>query len=111
VSAGINTALLAYSGVKVKMLVDQRLGAVLHTMFMVDYEPGGGALPHDHPLEESYYIVDGEVEASADDETFTLSAGDVFWTGVRWIETQSPQPPANHSYRWNRDWDYLAEQL
>jgi quercetin dioxygenase-like cupin family protein len=125
VSAGMNTALLAYSGVKVKMLVDQRLGAVLHTMFMVDYEPGGGALPHDHPLEESYYIVEGEVEASADDNTFTLGPGDVFWTGVgcihsfanksdgrvRWIETQSPQPPANHSYRWNRDWDYLAERL
>ena len=30
---------------------------------------------------------------------------------VRWLETQSPQPPANYSYRFNRDWDYLAEQL
>jgi len=125
VSASMATAVLAYSGIAVKMLVDQRLGAVLHTMFMVEYEPGGGALPHDHPLEETYYILEGEVEASADGETFMLSAGDVFWTGVgcihsfanksdgkvRWIETQSPQPPSNHSYRWNRDWDYLAERL
>jgi quercetin dioxygenase-like cupin family protein len=125
VSASMATALLAYSGIAVKMLVDSRLGAVLHTMFMVEYQPGGVAQPHDHPLEETYYMLEGEVEAMADGEVFTLSPGDVFWTGVgcvhafynksegrvRWLETQSPQPPANHSYRFNRDWDYLAEQL
>lgn len=125
VSASMATALLAYSGIAVKMLVDQRLGAVLHTMFMVEYQPGGVAQPHDHPLEEAYYILEGEVEAMADGQTFTLRSGDMFWTGVgcihafynrsggrvRWLETQSPQPPANHSYRFNRDWDHLAEQL
>lgn len=125
VSASMATALLAYSGIALKMLVDQRLGAVLHQMFMVEYEPGGAAQLHDHPLEESYTIISGEVEAEADGERFTLSAGDVFWTGVgcvhgfwntsgarvRFLETQSPQLPANHSYRFNRDWDYLAERL
>jgi quercetin dioxygenase-like cupin family protein len=125
VSASMATALLAYSGIAVKMLVDSRLGAVLHTMFMVEYQPGGVAQPHDHPLEETYYILEGEVDAMADGEEFTLRAGDVFWTGVgsihafynrsagrvRWLETQSPQPPSNYSYRFNRDWDYLAEQL
>lgn len=125
VSASMATALLAYSGIAVKMLVDERLGAVLHTMFMVEYEPGGVAQPHDHPLEEAYYIVDGEIEATADDQTFTLHQGDIFWTGVgcihsfvnrsprraRWLETQSPQPPSNYSYRFNRDWDYLGERL
>ena len=54
-----------------------------------------------------------------------LGPGDVFWTGVgcvhsfsntsgarvRWLETQSPQPPRKHSYRFNRDWDYLADRL
>jgi quercetin dioxygenase-like cupin family protein len=94
-------------------------------MFMVEYQPGGVAQPHDHPLEETYYILEGEVEAMADDEHFVLGPGDVFWTGVgcihafwnksdgrvRWLETQSPQPPTNHSYRFNRDWDYLAERL
>jgi quercetin dioxygenase-like cupin family protein len=125
VSASMATALLAYSGIAVKMLIDGRLGAVLHTMFMVEYEPGGVAQPHDHPLEEAYYMLEGEVEAMADDDVFTLGPGDVFWTSVgcvhafhnksqgkvRWLETQSPQPPANHSYRFNRDWDYLAERL
>jgi quercetin dioxygenase-like cupin family protein len=125
VSASMATALLAYSGITVKMLIDGRLGAVLHTMFMVEYEPGGVAQPHDHPLEETYYVLEGDVEAMADGDVFTLGPGDVFWTSVgcvhafhnrsqgkvRWLETQSPQPPANHSYRFNRDWDYLSERL
>lgn len=125
VSASMATALLAYSGIAVKMLVDERLGAVLHSLFMVEYQPGGSALPHDHPLEESYYILEGEVVATANDDEFTLRAGDVFWTGVgcihafynrssgrvRWLETQAPQLPSNYSYRFNRDWDYLAERI
>jgi quercetin dioxygenase-like cupin family protein len=125
VSASMATALLAYSGIAVKMLVDERLGAVLHTMFMVEYEPGGVAQPHDHPLEEAYFVLEGEVEATVDGDTFTLFTGDFLWTGVgcihafanrgprrvRWLETQSPQPPSNYSYRFNRDWDYLAERL
>ncbi len=49
VSASMATAVLAYSGIAVKMLVDQRLDAQLHTMFMVDYQPGAIAHPHDHP--------------------------------------------------------------
>lgn len=125
VSASMATALLAYSGIAVKMLVDERLGAVLHTMFMVEYQAGGVAQPHDHPLEEAYYMLEGEVVAMADGDEFTLGPGDVFWTGVGcvhafyhrgegrvcWIETQSPQPPANHSYRFNRDWEYLTDRL
>jgi hypothetical protein len=30
---------------------------------------------------------------------------------VRWLETQAPQPPRQHSYRFNRDWDYLGQVL
>ncbi len=125
VSASMATALLVYSGIAVKMLVDQRLDAQLHTMFMVEYEPGGVAHPHDHPLEEAYVILEGEVEAEADGERYLLRAGDAFWTGVgcvhafynrsdarvRWLETQAPQPPARHSYRFNRDWEYLQNRV
>ena len=99
--------------------------AQLSTMFMVEYQPGGVAQPHDHPLEETYVILEGEVEAVADDAHYVLEAGDAFWTGVgcihafyntsdstvRWLETQAPQPPARHSYRSNRDWDYLKSKL
>jgi quercetin dioxygenase-like cupin family protein len=125
VSASMSTALLAYSGIAVKMLVDQRLDAQLSTMFMVEYQPGGVAHPHDHPIEESYYMLDGEIEAVADGKTYILRPGDLFWTGVgcvhafynrtsrtvRWLETQSPQPPARHSYRFSRDWEYLKRKL
>jgi mannose-6-phosphate isomerase-like protein (cupin superfamily) len=125
VSASMATALLVYSGIAVKMLVDQRLDAQLSTMFMVEYQPGGVAHPHDHPLEEFYAILDGEVEAVADGSRYTLRQGDVFWTGVgcvhafyntsdgtvRWLETQAPQPPARHSYRFDRDWEYLGDRL
>jgi quercetin dioxygenase-like cupin family protein len=121
----MSTALLLYSGISLKMLVDERLDAALHTMFMVEYEPNGNAHPHDHPLEEAYFIFDGEVEAWADDEEYLMKKGDFLWAGVgcthafynksgttvRWLETQSPQPPARHAYRFARDWEYFAEQL
>jgi quercetin dioxygenase-like cupin family protein len=125
VSASMATAVLAYSGIAVKMLVDQRLDAQLHTMFMVDYQPGAVAHPHDHPFEESYYMLEGEVDVVADGDRYTLRPGDVFWTAVgcvhafyevqggrvRWLETSAPGPPARHSYRFERDWEYLAERI
>ena len=125
VSASMATAALAYSGITVKMMVDQRTDAQLSTMFMVAYQPGAVAHPHDHPFEESYYMLEGEVDVVADGERHTLRPGDVFWTGVgcihafyetrggrvRWLETSAPQPPHRHSYRFDRDWDYLADRL
>jgi quercetin dioxygenase-like cupin family protein len=125
VSASMATAVLAYSGIAVKMLVDQRLDAQLHTMFMVDYQPGAVAHPHDHPFEESYTMLEGEVDVVANGDRYTLRPGDFFWTAagcvhafyevqggrVRWLETSAPGPPPRHSYRFERDWDYLASSL
>jgi quercetin dioxygenase-like cupin family protein len=125
VSASMATAALAYSGIMVKMLVDKRLDAQLQTMFMVGYQVGAVAHPHDHPFEESYYMLEGEVEVVADDARYTLRPGDVFWTGVGcihafyetkgntvlWLETSAPGPPDRHSYRFSRDWEYLATRL
>jgi quercetin dioxygenase-like cupin family protein len=125
VSASMRTALLVYSGITVKMMVDSDLGAQLQTMFMVQYEPSGVAGTHDHPLEETYLILEGEVDATFDGERYRLAAGDLAWAGVgcvhgfgnpadrpvRWLETQAPQPPARHSYRFTRDWDYLADAI
>ena len=121
VSASMRTALLVYSGITVKMMVDSDLGALLTTMFMVQYDQAGVAGPHDHPFEETYLFLEGEAEASFDGETYHLKAGDVAFAGVgcmhsfrnvgeghvRWLETQAPQPPGRHSYRYVRDWDYL----
>ncbi|WP_169079511.1 cupin domain-containing protein [Microcella alkalica] len=123
-SASMRTALLVYSGISLKMMVDSDLGSVLHTMFMVQYEPDGVAGPHDHPLEEAYLILDGEVDATFDGQEFRMKPGDIAWAGVgcvhsfkavgepvRWLETQSPQMPPRHAYRFARDWNYLADKL
>ena len=124
VSASMRSALLVYSGISLKMMVDSDLGANLSTMFMVKYDPDGKAGPHDHPLEEAYLITDGEVDATFDGQEFRLGPGDIAWAGVgcvhsfaavgttvEWLETQAPQMPARHAYRFARDWDYLKEQL
>ncbi len=66
VSASMRTALLVYSGIAVRMMVDTDLGATLSTMFMVQYQPDGVAGAHDHPFEETYLIVEGSVEATFD---------------------------------------------
>jgi len=124
-SASMRTALLVYSGITVKMMVDSDLGAELTTMFMVQYEPAGIAGPHDHPFEETYLFLEGEAEAQFDGRTYRLGPGDAAFAGVgcvhgfrnvgtgpvRWLETQAPQPPGRHSYRFVRDWDYLRSVL
>ena len=125
-SASMRTALLVYSGIAVKMMIDADLGAQLSTMFMVQYDALKGVIGgHDHPLEETYLILEGEVDATFDGESYHLVPGDVAWAGVgcvhafanpadvpvRWLETQSPAPPARHSYRFERDWDYLKEAI
>jgi quercetin dioxygenase-like cupin family protein len=123
VSASMRTALLVYSGITVKMMIDRELGAECLTMFMVQYEPRGLAGAHDHPFEETYMILEGAVDAVFDDATYRLEAGDIAWAGVgcvhsfanpgpgvvRWLETQAPQPPSRHSYRFARDWEYLVK--
>ncbi|HWH23838.1 MAG TPA: cupin domain-containing protein, partial [Candidatus Limnocylindria bacterium] len=122
--AGMDTALLAYSGISVKMLVDRGFGADLLTVFTVDYEVGGAAQAHDHPFEETYFFTAGVVEAELDGKPYTLRAGDVVFAGVgsvhgfwndgpervRWIETQAPQPPARHAYRWVASWKKLESE-
>lgn len=123
-SASMRTALLVYSGISLKMMVDSDLGAVNSAMFMVQYEPDGVAGPHDHPLEEAYLILEGEVDATFDGESFRMGPGDIAWAGVgcvhsfaatgapvRWLETQAPQMPRRHAYRFARDWTYLEERL
>ena len=118
-SAGMNNALLAYSGISVKMLVDHNRGAHLLTMFMVDYEVGGAAQNHDHPFEEAYFFLRGETDFELGGQVHHFGPGDVAWAGVgtthacyntgggrvRWIETQAPAPPQQHSYRWPADWE------
>jgi quercetin dioxygenase-like cupin family protein len=121
---GMDTALIVYSGISVKMLVDRVFGADLLTMFTVDYEPDGSAQQHDHPFEEAYFFLEGEIEAELDGAVYQVKAGDVVFSAVggvhgfynngarqvRWIETQAPQPPARHAYRWLPTWQKFEEE-
>ena len=123
--AGMDTALLAYSGISVRMLVDRVFGAELLTMFTVDYEPNGAAQVHDHPFEETYFFLHGEIEAVLDGREYTIRAGDVVFAGVgsthgffntgsgrvRWIETQAPLPTPTEAFRFQSQWDYLQKKL
>jgi quercetin dioxygenase-like cupin family protein len=125
VSSSMSSALLAYSGIAVKMLVDERHGAHLGNLFMVDYQEDVVLHPHDHPIEEAFYMLEGEVVYIADGVEYTMGVGDVAYAGVgcihafenrsgrktRWLESRAPLPPLHHAYRFNRDWDYLAEKL
>lgn len=102
-----------------KIFIDADLGASQFILFTVRYLPGGAIKAHDHPFEEAYVIVSGEVEATMGGETHTLRTGDWCWTGVgnphsfanrseepvRWIETQAPQPPPRHQLRFFGDWN------
>jgi mannose-6-phosphate isomerase-like protein (cupin superfamily) len=112
-------------GISLKMLVDHMLGAQHLTLFMVEFQPGGEGNIHDHPFEETYFLLRGEAEAILDGKTYHVKAGDYVWTGVggthgffntgtvpvRWIETQTPQPPHQQGFRFPADWAYLAEKL
>jgi mannose-6-phosphate isomerase-like protein (cupin superfamily) len=112
-------------GISLKMLVDRMLGAQHMTLFMVEFQPGGEGNVHDHPFEESYFILRGEAEAVLDGERYAVGPGDIVWTGVggthgffnrgtepvRWLETQAPQPPAQQAFRFKDDWEYLSEKL
>ena len=112
-------------GISLKMLVDRMLGAQHLTLFMVEFQPGGDGNIHDHPFEETYFLVSGEAEAVLDGKSYHVKAGDYVWTSVggthgffnrgtvpvRWIETQSPQPPNQQAFRFPADWAYLARKL
>lgn len=110
------------TGIAIKMFVDRSFGALHQSLFLIQYQPGAKIDLHDHTFEESYFIVSGQVRATADGETCDLGPGDVIWTGVgcihsfanvgtepvRWIETQAPLPPAREVFRFERDWVQYA---
>jgi quercetin dioxygenase-like cupin family protein len=112
-------------GVFLKWLIDEKLGARHHRILLIEYQPGVSIGLHDHTFEESYFILSGEVEATLDGRTYLAKAGTVLWTGVgcvhafanvgrepvRWLETFSPQPPAENVFRFVAEWDQRATQL
>jgi quercetin dioxygenase-like cupin family protein len=116
--AGLETVFL-------KWLIDFEFGARHHRLVFIEYQPGAAIALHDHTFEEAYFILSGEVEATADGQKYRARAGDVVWTGVgcvhsfanigsepvRWLETFSPQPPQENVFRFMAEWEKKAVEL
>lgn len=109
-------------GFSIKYFVDRDFGAIHLNMFTVEFANGGICNHHDHPFEEAYLILEGDVDIVFDGCSYTLERGDFAWTGVgsrhaffpvegrpvRWLEIQAPQPPAQEGMRWHARWDALG---
>ena len=109
-------------GASVRLLVSPDFGASQLVLMALRYVPGGAIKAHDHAFEEGFFFVEGEIEAELDGERQTFGPGDYFWSGVgsvhaltnrsaapvRWLETQAPQPPLRHQFRYRADWERLT---
>lgn len=127
-------AMRGYRGPNVRnislwMLVDDLLGAVHHTMFVVEFQPDphaprvGG--DHFHPFEEAYYFVRGSATGYFEGETREVETGDLVFAGsnafhgyanrntgpVRWIEVQAPAPPPSGAFFFRKDWERVGHQV
>jgi quercetin dioxygenase-like cupin family protein len=52
------------------------LGAQHLSLGMVEVQPGGEGNSHDHPFEETSFVLSGEAEAILDGKTYQVKAGD-----------------------------------
>lgn len=110
-------------GVSIKEFIDRMLGAQHLSLFMVQFAPGGMGTQHDHPHEETYFLLSGKAQAVLDGKPYIVEPGNYVWTGVgcfhsfetlgnepvRWIETQAPLPADYEAFRFRREWEPLAE--
>lgn len=111
-------------GIRQKMMVDRNFGSAHMTMFVVEFAPGGGGTHHTHPFEESYFFVDGSADCVFEGTSSVVEPGTLCWTGVgakhqifargdkpvRFIETQTPQPPARQAFRFDVEWQPMRDR-
>jgi len=105
-------------GISQKFLVDRHFGSAHIALFVVEFAKGGGGTHHTHPFEESYYFVEGVADCVFEGVAYVVGPGTLCWTGVgakhqifargdepvRFIETQTPQPPARQAFRFDSEW-------
>ncbi len=115
----------AAPGVFLKWMIDENFGARHHRMLFIEYQPDVSIALHDHTFEEGYFLLSGEIEGILDGERYVAGPGDVLWTSVgcvhtfknigkqpvRWIETFSPQPPAENVFRFMGEWEKKAREM
>ena len=103
----------AIQGLKVFFFMDREFGAQHFLMMRGELAVRGVCALHDHPIQESYFVLSGEADMEIEGKRFHLQPGVVAWTGVgtshaffqkgnapfRWIETQAPQFPTQNGFR------------
>lgn len=111
--------------VSIWMLVDDLIGAIHHTMFVVQFEAGASTHPqgdHFHPFEEAYYFVQGSAIAHLDGGDLEVTTGDLVFAGTnalhgytmtseqptRWIEVQAPAPTPSGGFIFPGDWERFS---
>lgn len=108
-------------GLTVYRFLERNAGATCFFMMRGEMSVGAYRTRHDHPIEEFYLGLSGEVIMDIEDQSFRLGAGDIAWTGVgtshafrqignepfRWLETQTPQFPPNYGTRNYVEWEKL----
>ena len=107
---GIGTGI---RGLKTYQFMGYPFGTQTFLLMIGVLEPGGDLGPHDHPVEEWYCGLSGELEFTMEGKLYHLKPGDVTWTSVgamhhwhnagnvpyRWIETHVPEMPRLHGSR------------
>jgi mannose-6-phosphate isomerase-like protein (cupin superfamily) len=111
-----------------RMMVDDVLGAIHHTHFMIQFAPrtkaGLSGSAHFHDFEEAYFLLQGEGFVTLEDQTFEVSAGDLVWqssgtmhgwvnrgaTPLRFIELQAPRPPFSNAVVFENAWTAVGDR-
>ncbi len=113
--------------VAIWMLVDDMIGALHHTMFIVQFTPGASTHPHGdhfHPFEEAYYFTHGSAIAHLEDGDLEVNAGDLVFAATnamhgytmtgdvptRWIEVQTPAPTPAGGFVFPAEWERFATE-
>jgi mannose-6-phosphate isomerase-like protein (cupin superfamily) len=119
----------AVRDISVRMMVDDVLGAIHHTHFMIQFAPrkdeGLSGSAHFHDFEEAYFLLQGTGEVVEEGERFTVSAGDLVWQNsgtmhgwvnrgtepLRFIELQAPRPPYSNAVFFENGWREAAARV
>lgn len=113
--------------VAIWMLVDDMIGALHHTMFIVQFVPGASTHPHGdhfHPFEEAYYFTHGSAIAHLEGGDIEVHAGDLVFAATnamhgytmtgdvptRWIEVQTPAPTPAGAFIFPAEWEQFAAE-
>ena len=75
----METSYLAHGGAIAQMILDRRTLKEIGFLAIGRLEPGKMIEPHIDPMEEIYFLLNGEGEMSVDEETRHVGPGDAIW--------------------------------